>query len=78
VAKEKQNINWKIGILPTGDCFIHFDNGVQHFECAMTEDTMLEMSKAMHETVTLRKTGYKPKEYSSPSLVPMKPGSKPQ
>lgn len=68
-------INWKIGILPTGDCFMHFDNGKQHFECAMDEDTMIEMGDAMKQTAELRKTGYAPKESGvGPSLIPLKPG----
>lgn len=72
-----ERINWKVGILPTGDCFLHFDNGVQHFECTMTEDTMIEMGDAMKQTAELRKTGYAPKESGvGPSLIPMKPGAK--
>lgn len=70
-------INWKIGILPTGDCFMHFDNGKQHFECAMDETTATEMGKALLETAELRKTGYAPKESGvGPSLIPLKPGAK--
>lgn len=55
-------IKWKVGILPTGECFIHFESDSQHFKCTMTEDTAIEMGKALQETGEMRKSGYKPKE----------------
>lgn len=73
-VQEKTEITWKTGILPTGDCFIHFSNGAQHFECTLEASTAVEMGSALLSDGKLRLSGYLPLDQSaSPSLIPMKP-----
>jgi hypothetical protein len=70
-----QKTKWQVGILPTGDCFLSFNNGEKKFELTCDEDTCIEMGKALVETGTLRKTGHIPNTSDlTPKLIPMKPG----
>lgn len=70
----KCDIQWKTGILPTGDCFVSFENRTtgQHFEMAMDAATALEMGAALVKTGAKRQTGFVPEDATvMPRLIPL-------
>lgn len=50
----KERIDWKVGITPTFDIFIHFQSSDRHFECTMDEETAKEMGEALVKTAEKR------------------------
>lgn len=45
--KQTQRIDWKVGLTPALDIFIHFQSNDRHFECTMDEATACGIGDAL-------------------------------
>jgi len=50
-----ERIDWKVGITPAFDIFIHFQASDRHFECTMDEATARDMGNALVDTAARKR-----------------------